>query len=129
MVRNFTALTYCLSLGVFMMTTVSANAATFTLSDPAARRGAPIAQNFLEMHGDNVSLLGTPNGLSCVASQPLRISESVYLAPDGTEVPFSEVTRVIPPFLMGCSGRTHAAAFSFMAGVIPPMPMLGRSLL
>lgn len=93
MVRNFTALTYCLSLGVFMMTTVSANAATFTLSDPAARRGAPIAQNFLEMHGDNVSLLGTPNGLSCVASQPLRISESVYLAPDGTEVPFSEVTR------------------------------------
>jgi uncharacterized protein YraI len=36
---------------------------------------------------------------------------------------------VIPPFLMGSSRRTYAAAFSFIAGVIPPMPMLGRSLL
>ena len=30
------------------------------------------------------------------------------------------------PFLTGCGRRTHAAIFSFMAGVIPPMPMLGR---
>ena len=37
--------------------------------------------------------------------------------------------RVIPPFLMGPSRRIQAAAFSFMAGVMPPMPMLGRSLL
>ena len=36
---------------------------------------------------------------------------------------------VIPPFLMGLSRRIHAAVFSFMAGVMPPMPMLGRSLL
>ena len=36
---------------------------------------------------------------------------------------------VIPPFLMGLSRRIYAAVFSFMAGVIPPMPMLGRSLL
>ena len=36
---------------------------------------------------------------------------------------------VIPPFLMGLSRRIHAAVFSFMAGVIPPMAMLGRSLL
>ena len=49
---------------------------------------------------------------------------------------------VIPPFLTGCGRRTHAAIFSFMAGVMPPMPrcpamvclqtmkgMLGRSLL
>ena len=35
---------------------------------------------------------------------------------------------VIPPFLTGCSRRTHAAIFSFMAGVMPPMAMLGRSL-
>jgi hypothetical protein len=47
-----------------------------------------------------------------------------------------------PPFLTGCGRRTHAAIFSFMAGVMPPMPrcpamvclqtmkgMLGRSLL
>ena len=36
---------------------------------------------------------------------------------------------VIPPFLTGCIRRTYAAIFSFMAGVMPPMPMLGRSLL
>ena len=36
---------------------------------------------------------------------------------------------VIPPFLMGLSHRIHAAVFSFIAGVMPPMPMLGRSLL
>ena len=37
--------------------------------------------------------------------------------------------RVISPFLTGCICRTYAAIFSFMAGVMPPMPMLGRSLL
>jgi hypothetical protein len=36
---------------------------------------------------------------------------------------------VIPPFLMGLSCRIHAAVFSFIAGVMPPMPMLGRTLL
>ena len=36
---------------------------------------------------------------------------------------------VIPPFLAGCMRRIHAAIFSFMAGVMPPMPMFGRSLL
>ena len=42
---------------------------------------------------------------------------------------FKKTERVIPPFLTGCGRRTHAAIFSFMAGVMPPMPMLGRSLL
>jgi hypothetical protein len=36
---------------------------------------------------------------------------------------------VILPVLTGHDRRTHAAIFSFMAGVTPPMPMLGRSLL
>ena len=36
---------------------------------------------------------------------------------------------VIPPFLMGCTRRIYAAIFSFWAGVMPPMPMFGRSLL
>ena len=36
---------------------------------------------------------------------------------------------VIPPFLMGLSRRIYAAVFSFMAGVMPPIAMLGRSLL
>ena len=35
----------------------------------------------------------------------------------------------IPPFLAGCGCRTYAAIFSFMAGVMPPMPIFGRSLL
>lgn len=36
---------------------------------------------------------------------------------------------VIPPFLTGLRSRIHAAIFSFCAGVMPPMPILGRSLL
>jgi hypothetical protein len=36
---------------------------------------------------------------------------------------------VIPPFLTGCIRRTYAAFFSFWVGVMPPMPMFGRSLL
>jgi hypothetical protein len=42
---------------------------------------------------------------------------------------FVVVDRVIPPFLMGSSRRIQAAVLSFIAGVMPPMPMLGRSLL
>lgn len=37
--------------------------------------------------------------------------------------------RVLPPFLTACLCRVYAAIFSFCAGVMPPMPMLGRSLL
>jgi len=36
---------------------------------------------------------------------------------------------VIPPFLTGRFSRIQAAFLSFCIGVIPPMPMLGRSLL
>ena len=36
---------------------------------------------------------------------------------------------VIPPFLTGCVRRIYAAIFSFWAGVMPPIPMFGRSLL
>jgi len=36
---------------------------------------------------------------------------------------------VIPPFLTGFEHRIQAANFSFWAGVIPPMAILGRSLL
>ena len=41
----------------------------------------------------------------------------------------SRGSPVIPPFLTGCVRRTYAAIFSFWAGVMPPMPMFGRSLL
>ena len=36
---------------------------------------------------------------------------------------------VIIPFFMGSVTGLHAACFSFIAGVIPPMAMFGRSLL
>src|SRR6056297_1073581 len=39
------------------------------------------------------------------------------------------VPWVIPPFLRGLGRRIYAAILSFWAGVIPPLPMLGRSWL
>jgi len=51
--------------------------------------------------------------MRCVAGNFLKITES----------------GVIIPFLMGYGRRTYAAILSFWAGVIPPMPILGRSLL
>ena len=36
---------------------------------------------------------------------------------------------VIPPLLVGFVRRLHAAIFNLCAGVTPPMPMFGRSLL
>ena len=46
-----------------------------------------------------------------------------------TAQPITRLEWVIPPFLMGFSRRIYAAVFSFMAGVMPPIAMLGRSLL
>ena len=42
-----------------------------------------------------------------------------------------DMARVIPPFLGDLDCRIHAAVFcfNFWTGVIPPSPMLGRSLL
>jgi len=56
------------------------------------------------------------------------------LIADGEPVTNEKVRKmigggVIPPFLMGSSRRIQAAVFSFIAGVMPPIPMLGRSLL
>ena len=47
----------------------------------------------------------------------------------GRAVRLAKGQVVIPPFLRGRIRRIHAAIFSFMAGVMPPMPMFGRSLL
>jgi len=81
------------SVAAFLLTTVSAGAATVTSHDTTTRRGGPIAQNFLDTHGENVSFLATSNGISCVASQPLPIADALYVSSDGTVVPFAEVTR------------------------------------
>ena len=36
---------------------------------------------------------------------------------------------VIIPFLVALQSRVYAACLSFIAGVMPPIPMFGRSLL
>jgi transposase len=48
---------------------------------------------------------------------------------DSSSIRVHQHAAVVPPFLAGCICRTYAAIFSFMAGVMPPIPMLGRSLL
>ena len=36
---------------------------------------------------------------------------------------------VVPPFIRGLKSRGYAAILNFCIGVMPPMPILGRSLL
>ena len=57
-----------------------------------------------------------------IARFPVRFQE-------GCTATTAEYGAVIPPFLAGCIRRIHTAIFSFCAGVMPPMPMFGRSLL
>ena len=56
------------------------------------------------------------------------IADKGYDSDDFREA-LEECGVVIPPFLVGWISRIYAALFSFWAGVMPPMPMLGRSLL
>jgi hypothetical protein len=64
-------------------------------------------------------------------------AQKAFILKQGADgVPVAEICRkagisqaVIPPFLAGRVRRTQAAIFNFWAGVIPPMPMLGLSLL
>lgn len=76
-----------------MLTPLSASASTVSVSDPGNRRGGPIAQVFLEDQGENVSLVRTQGGTSCVASQVLPIADASYLAPDGTPASYEDVIR------------------------------------
>lgn len=57
-----------------------------------------------------------------------RRTQGASAALPGTRL-VGNVTRVIPPFLRGLGRRIYAAIFSFCAGVIPPLPMFGRSWL
>jgi hypothetical protein len=59
----------------------------------------------------------------------LAIVAESYSAPRQVTVTARRHGMVIPPFLTGLRSRIHAAIFSFCAGVMPPMPILGRSLL
>ena len=57
------------------------------------------------------------------------LSRRQVALPIGPGEPPILCARVIPPFLTGSSRRIQAAVFNFIAGVIPPIPILGRSLL
>jgi hypothetical protein len=76
-----------------LLAPVLASASTVTLIDPGTRRGGPVSQTFLEDQGENISLVRTQHGISCVASQVLSIADATYSAPDGTPFPFDDVTR------------------------------------
>jgi hypothetical protein len=74
-------------------------------------------------------------GLGCLSDRPstntkLRVLLSSFLLQaQRLQDRVDRKGGVIPPFLMGLSRRIYAAVFSFMAGVMPPIAMLGRSLL
>lgn len=80
-------------LGATALTAVSAMAAPVGAPEAATMRGVPVAQNFLHDHGDNVSLVATADGVSCVASRALPIHESIYRDAEGATVAFEDVVR------------------------------------
>ena len=59
----------------------------------------------------------------------IKILKSGWILGSTTESGFIRGTEVISPFLVTSMSRGYATCASFMAGVMPPMPMLGRSLL
>ena len=61
-------------------------------------------------------------------TEPLSGSSSQLMQRSIVDLPEPE-DPVIPPFLTGLFGRIYAAIANFWAGVMPPMPILGRSLL
>lgn len=100
-----------LGVGALLLCTVSANASTIATPDLVERRGMPIAQSFLDKHGDNVSFVATRSGVSCVASQPIAIADSVYVSPTGALVPFSEITRSPASSVQAIAQPDGAVAF------------------
>ena len=100
-----------------------------------------MAETAVERRGVSIALACRAFGVSetCYRYSPKLKAENEVIADLLTELTDARKTwgfglcflhlRVISPFLMGCIRRTYAAIFSFMAGVMPPMPMLGRSLL
>ncbi len=48
---------------------------------------------------------------------------------NGVTAKIDQTDPIIPQFLTGFISRAYAAIFSFIAGIMPPMHMLGRSLL
>ena len=88
-----------------------AEAATLAIKDPGKRRGAAIAQSFLDTRGENVSVVTTRFGASCIASRTLQISDSSYSGPVGADVLFNDVTRSPATSIQAIARPGAAVAF------------------
>ncbi len=100
-----------LSVCAFLIAAGSAHASTVTMPNDSMPRGAAIAQNFLDAHGDNVSLLATGKGYSCVASHTLPIASSVYVEANGNAVDFKDVIRSPASSIQAIARRGAAIEF------------------
>lgn len=96
-----------------------ASASTVTVFDPGSRRGDPIAQSFLEDQSENVSLVRTETGISCVASGVLPIAAASYSAPDGTPVSFDDVIRSPASSIQAIARPGEPTAFRFQLKYSP----------
>ena len=85
----------------------------------------------LKAKGHSASPKAALQILSRIQHNTTHIGEKTFKGHSKTNQKQMELfdALVILPVLTGHDRRTHAAIFSFMAGVTPPMPMLGRSLL
>jgi len=122
-------------VGWSMKAEMTAQLVTDALIMAIWRRGKPDA---LLHHSDQGSQytseqfqkLMADNGVQCSMSRSGNVWDNAAMESFFSSLKTERIGRkVIPPFLMGCIRRTHAAFFSFWAGVMPPMPMFGRSLL
>lgn len=96
--------------------------------------GVQVLHTEFDALGGNDGRLVAPSRAGCNgAVDPRRL----FLAPQEHEEPsvsepaplVRQILRVLPSFLWGLFRRTYASILSFCEGVIPPLPMFGRSLL
>jgi hypothetical protein len=77
-----------------------------------------------------VTTKAAPKTTFAVAPSAIRaFLPDICIISEATETKHDRTVSVIPPLSTGCILRVYAAIFNFIAGVMPPMPMLGRSLL
>ena len=92
---------------------------------PAALKSGEVAHNEV----DDTLYIGKGDDGSGNATAIAPLAGRGAFVDLGNSQSISGAKTVISPFLTGCICRTYAAIFIFMAGVMPPMPMFGRSLL
>jgi hypothetical protein len=92
--------------------------------DPAI--GPPVLQWFM---GNQSSVVETPDAVACVVSQPIDITQSQYLAADGSTVPFADVIRsyaASAQFVADRSTGRQSLRVQFKYSPAPGAPMTMR---